>query len=83
MMIGMMLALALVASILLAVYWGRKSGIDSARASDLVSMRDKNAKINDEFSKMREKHGEELDSVDSADAASKLRKLGSRRGKNS
>ena len=49
MMIGMILALALVASILLAVYWGRKAGIDSARAVDLVSIRDKNAKINEDF----------------------------------
>ena len=83
MMIGMILALALVASILLAVYWGRKAGIDSARAVDLVSIRDKNAKINEDFSKMREKHGEELDSIDSADAARKLRELGRRRGKDS
>ena len=83
MMIGMILALALVGSMLLAVYWGRKAGIDSARAVDLVSIRDKNAKINEDFSKMREKHGEELDSIDSADAARKLRELGRRRGKDS
>ena len=83
MMLGMILALALVASILLAVYWGRKAGIDSARAVDLVSIRDKNAKINKEFSGMREKQAEELDSIDSVDAARKLRKLRRRRRKNS
>ena len=83
MMLGMTLALGLVAAVLLAVYWGKKAGEDSARASDLVSIRDKNAKINEDFSKMREKHGEELDSIDSADAARKLRELGRRRGKNS
>ena len=83
MMIGMMLALALVASILLAVYWGRKAGVDSARAVDLVSIRDKNAKINKEFSGMREKQAEELDSIDSVDSARKLRKLRRRRRKNS
>ena len=83
MMVGMILALALVASILLAVYWGRKAGIDSARAVDLVSIRDKNAKINKEFSGMREKQSEELDSIDSVDAARKLRKFRRRRRKNS
>ena len=83
MMIGMILALALVASIQLAVYWGRKAGIDSARAVDLVSIRDKNAKINKEFSGMREKQAEELDSIDSVDAARKLRKFRRRRRKNS
>tara|TARA_B100000929_G_scaffold246691_1_gene205216 strand:+ start:283 stop:534 length:252 start_codon:yes stop_codon:yes gene_type:complete len=83
MMLGMTLALGLVAAVLLAVYWGKKAGEDSARASDLVSIRDKNAKINEDFSKMREKHGEELDSIDSADAARKLRELGRRRGKDS
>jgi|TARA_R110000751_G_C13425878_1_gene440905 hypothetical protein len=83
MMMGMMLALGLVAAVLLAVYWGKKAGEDSARASDLVSIRDKNAEINDEFSKIRNKQNEELDAIDSADAANKLRKLGRRRGKNS
>ena len=83
MMMGMMLALGLVAAVLLAVYWGKKAGEDSARASDLVSIRDKNAEINDEFSKIRNKQNEELDALDSADAASELRKLGRRRGKNS
>ena len=83
MMIGMILALALVGTILLAVYWGKKAGEDSARASDLVSIRVKNAKINEDFSKIREKQAEELDSIDSADDASKLRELGRRRGKDS
>ena len=83
MMMGMMLALGLVAAVLLAVYWGKKAGEDSARASDLVSIRDKNAEINDEFSNIRNKQNEELDAIDSADAANKLRKLGRRRGKNS
>lgn len=79
----MMLALGLVAAVLLAVYWGKKAGEDSARASDLVSIRDKNAEINDEFSKIRNKQNEELDALDSADAVNKLRELGRRRGKNS
>jgi hypothetical protein len=83
MMMGMMLALGLVAAVLLAVYWGKKAGEDSARASDLVSIRDKNAEINDEFSKIRNKQNEELDALDSADAVNKLRELGRRRGKNS
>lgn len=82
-MMGMMLALGLVAAVLLAVYWGKKAGEDSARASDLVSIRDKNAEINDEFSKIRNKQNEELDALDSADAVNKLRELGRRRGKNS
>ena len=83
MMMGMMLALGLVAAVLLAVYWGKKAGEDSARAVDLVSIRDKNAKINEDFSKMREKQADELDSIDSVDAARKLRKLRRRRRKNS
>ena len=83
MTMGMMVALGLVAAILLAVYWGRKAGIDAARASDLESIRGKNAEINEEFSKMRKEQGKDLDAIDSADAASQLRFIGRRRGKNS
>ena len=79
----LMVALVLVAAILLAVYWGRKAGIDAARASDLESIRGKNAEINEEFSKMRKEQGKDLDAIDSADAASQLRFIGRRRGKNS
>ena len=57
MTMGLMVALGLVAAILLAVYWGRKAGIDAARASDLESIRGKNAEINEEFSKMRKEQG--------------------------
>ena len=80
---GLMVALVLVAAILLAVYWGRKAGIDAARASDLESIRGKNAEINEEFSKMRKEQGKDLDAIDSADAASQRRFIGRRRGKNS
>ncbi len=80
---GLMVALGLVAALLLAVYWGRKAGIDAARASDLESIRGKNAEINEEFSKMRKEQGKDLDAIDSADAASQLRFIGRRRGKNS
>ena len=83
MTMGLMVALGLVAAILLAVYWGRKAGIDAARASDLESIRGKNAEINEEFSKMRKEQGEDLDAIDSADAASQLRFIGRRLGKNS
>lgn len=83
MTMGLMVALVLVAAILLAVYWGRKAGIDAARASDLESIRGKNAEINEEFSKMRKEQGKDLDAIDSADAASQLRFIGRRRGKNS
>ena len=83
MIVGLSLALALVASIWFAIWWGKKSGIDSARASDLKSVRKKNAKINKEFSKMRKEHSEELDAIDSADAASQLRFIGRRRRKDS
>ena len=83
MTMGLMVALVLVAAILLAVYWGRKAGIDAARASDLESIRVKNAEINEEFSKMRKEQGKDLDAIDSADAASQLRFIGRRRGKNS
>ncbi len=83
MTMGLMVALGLVAAILLAVYWGRKAGIDAARASDLESIRGKNAEINEEFSKMRKEQGKDLDAIDSADAASQLRFIGRRRGKNS
>ena len=82
MTMGLMVALGLVAAILLAVYWGRKAGIDAARASDLESIRGKNAEINEEFSKMRKEQGKDLDAIDSADAASQLRFIGRRRGKN-
>ena len=83
MTMGLMVALGLVAAILLAVYWGRNAGIDAARASDLESIRGKNAEINEEFSKMRKEQGKDLDAIDSADAASQLRFIGRRRGKNS
>ena len=83
MTMGLMVALGLVAAILLAVYWGRKAGLDAARASDLESIRGKNAEINEEFSKMRKEQGKDLDAIDSADAASQLRFIGRRRGKNS
>ena len=43
MTMGLFIALGLVSAILLAVYWGRKAGIDAARASDLESIRGKNA----------------------------------------
>ena len=66
MMMGMIIALALVGSVMLAIYWGKKAGMDAARASDLVSIRDKNAKINNQFSKIRNKQNEELDAIDSA-----------------
>ena len=82
MTMGLMVAFGLVAAILLAVYWGRKAGIDAARASDLESIRGKNAEINEEFSKMRKEQGKDLDAIDSADAASQLRFIGRRRGKN-
>ena len=82
MTMGLMVALGLVAAILLAVYWGRNAGIDAARASDLESIRGKNAEINEEFSKMRKEQGKDLDAIDSADAASQLRFIGRRRGKN-
>jgi hypothetical protein len=83
MMMGMIIALALVGSVMLAIYWGKKAGMDAARASDLVSIRDKNAKINNQFSKIRARQSEELSSINSADDADKLRKLGRRDRKNS
>ena len=83
MTMGLFIALGLVSAILLAVYWGRKAGIDAARASDLKSIRGKNAEINKEFTGMREKQRKELDGIDSSDAASKLRFLGRRRRKDS
>jgi hypothetical protein len=83
MMTGMIIALALVGSVMLAIYWGKKAGMDAARASDLVSIRDKNAKINNQFSKIRARQSEELSSINSADDADKLRKLGRRDRKNS
>ena len=82
MMTGMIIALALVGSVMLAIYWGKKAGMDAARASDLVSIRDKNAKINNQFSKIRSRQSEELNAIDSADDADKLRKLGRRNRKN-
>jgi len=82
MMMGMIIALALVGSVMLAIYWGKKAGMDAARASDLVSIRDKNAKINNQFSKIRARQSEELSSINSADDADKLRKLGGRNRKN-
>ena len=82
MMMGMIIALALVGSVMLAIYWGKKAGMDAARASDLVSIRDKNAKINNQFSKIRARQSEELSSINSADDADKLRKLGRRDRKN-
>ena len=82
MMMGMIIALALVGSVMLAIYWGKKAGMDAARASDLVSIRDKNAEINNQFSKIRSRQSEELNAIDSADDADKLRKLGRRDRKN-
>jgi len=82
MMMGMIIALALVGSVMLAIYWGKKAGMDAARASDLVSIRDKNAEINNQFSKIRSRQSEELNAIDSADDADKLRKLGGRNRKN-
>ena len=82
MMTGMIIALALVGSVMLAIYWGKKAGIDAARASDLASIRDKNAEINNQFSKIRARQSEELSSINSADDADKLRKLGRRDRKN-
>jgi|TARA_R110000824_G_scaffold54726_3_gene151169 hypothetical protein len=82
MMMGMIIALALVGSVMLAIYWGKKAGMDAARASDLVSIRDKNAKINNQFSRIRARQSEELSSINSADDADKLRKLGRRNRKN-
>ena len=38
MTMGLFIALGLVSAILLAVYGGRKAGIDAARASDLESI---------------------------------------------
>jgi len=81
--IGLSLALALVGAVMFAIWWGKKSGMDAARASDFKSVRKKNAKINKEFSKMRKEHNEELDAIDSADAASQLRFIGRRRRKDS
>ena len=81
MTLGLIMAGALVGAVLLAVYWGRKAGIDSARAADLDSIREKNVDINDEFAKMRKTQSKELNSIDSSDAAHKLRELGRRRGK--
>ena len=83
MIIGLSLALALVGSVMFAIWWGKKSGMDAARASDFKSVKKKNAKINKEFSKMRKEHNKELDAIDSADAASQLRFIGRRRRKDS
>lgn len=83
MIVGLSLALALVASMMFAIWWGKRSGMDAARASDFKAVRKKNAKINKEFSKMRKKHNKELDAIDSADAASELRFIGRRRRKDS
>lgn len=83
MIVGLSLVLALVASMWFAIWWGKKSGMDAARASDFKAVRKKNAKINKEFSKMRKKEHKELDAIDSADAATKLRFLGRRRFKDS
>jgi len=82
MMMGMIIALALVGSVMLAIYWGKKAGIDSARASDLVSIRDKNAEINNQFSRIRARQSEAVSAINSADDADKLRKLGRRNRKN-